>query len=720
MIGYDENIRFWIYADVLPQAERKTRIPDIDGYQAGNRDVIERNKDYFYYQTKKNGKIEVTGTGYDLLRKIFVLYGIRPDVRLIVDVKDDMKASEDWKTVTNVGVDLSSLDFNDDEGTAAFNVKTGGLLDLLEKRFDDEYDIIPDESVDGTALSALKTVNVRLDARQILKRSRLVIDDGTEIEPVDDSGSTATGLPFKVDYKSESHIVEVLSKNMNSSGGDWATLTSPSGVFILNCPRDITYTVNGKVKIRITQAMPGDFDLDMVFFEGGEDLTYKSKVSLGSTDPAGLGNEIEYTFTDYPLEVLEGESVGIGTLTDSGGPGNIKYEIVETSLILQTDDLYPVTYTKAIRPFDLFDRLVAKIKGKEGLFNSSIFGPGGAYENMLLVHGTWLRGMPEVLNEGEDDERRVQASISLKTAYEAYGILEPLRYDADLVGLSEKFYIGTKKEMYQNFTGVKIGETREKFALIQVADLMYKAMGDMFYGKIKIGSNTSGSEYGEVNNLYSMCGNATWNTINDNSDSVYEATTDVRTGAEDVELQRQKQYSLNPDQDADYDNDWFLLDCKKAGSSYELKKWADYYSQIPTKVYSAATNYNWPFTPARLLLGHGWDIRAGLDNPQYINDSIRFISSNCASSLITKVSGEDALSEDGPIPHSILEAARVAPMSVEFSHPVSQEILDMVRDKDNLKGMVQFKTKGGVEYGRLNKVDTNGDGKWTVVQAKIA
>src|SRR5690606_1743747 len=144
---------------------------------------------------------------------------------------------------------------------------------------------------------------------------------------------------------------------------------------------------------------------------------------------------------------------------------------------------------------------------------------------------------------------------------------------------------------------------------------------------IKIGSTTSGSEYGEVNNLYSMCGNATWNTINDRSDAVYEATTEVRTGAEDAELQRQKQYADNPDQDADYDNDWFLMDCKKVGGYYTPKLWADHYSTIPTKVYSAQTNYNWPLTPARLLLGHGWEIKAGLDNPEYINDSIRFISS---------------------------------------------------------------------------------------------
>src|SRR5690606_22557266 len=119
----------------------------------------------------------------------------------------------------------------------------------------------------------------------------------------------------------------------------------------------------------------------------------------------------------------------------------------------------------------------------------------------------------------------------------------------------------------------------------------------------------------------------------------------------------------------------------------------DHYSTIPTKVYSAQTNYNWPLTPARLLLGHGWEIKAGLDNPEYINDSIRFISSNCASSVITKKTGQQAIAEDGLIPHSLLESARVVPMSVEFSHPISQEILDMVKDKENLKGLVEFQTK---------------------------
>ena len=465
----------------------------------------------------------------------------------------------------------------------------------------------------------------------------------------------------------------------------------------------------------------------MVRYNNGEDLNFDEVIErLDSCNPIITGDICEYDFDDYEIIVKEGESIAITTLSDTFD--GIKYQVFNTEIYIREDDLFPITYTKAIRPMDLGERLVSIITGNEDSFDSSIFKEGGKYENYLLAHGTWLRNMPEVLNQGQDSEKRVQASISLETMYEAYGINEPLRYDTNQVGLGEVFEIGTEKETQQNFVSIRIGETRDKFRLNQVKPIR-KVIGDNYYSSIHIGSTKSGNDYGEVNNLYSICGNANFTTINALNDSEYKATTEVRTGAEDVEFTRSVQYEDFPDKDTERDDDWFLLHCTKVGDEYFLVKWPALYSEKPNNVYSASTNYNYAFSPARLLLGHGWKLNSGL--MPNIKDKISFSKSNCNGSLVTKKAGEEELYEDGGksieqdkrIEHKWLENPTVISKTVEFSHPVTQEIWDMLNGTtngvDNKYGLVEYLTRDGVQYGRLIKVDRSGEGKWTLIEAKL-
>lgn len=696
-----------------------TEIEPIKDYQAGNKDVISRQDQGKYFSFTKGGRVTFYRKGYQFLREVNAIDGVNIDVRFIVREKNDRNTEEEYITISNEGVDLFSLDFDDDQQTCEAETITGGLIDLIEKRWDDDYDIMPDVSIDGQNIGPLNTKNLLLTPRQILRRSRLFVDNGTIVDSPSGPGDTARAIPLEVDYSSETEIVEVLNPIMNSAGGDYANLQFSGATFILNAKQDTTYTLNGTITIQNVIPVNGDISMDIVFFDNELNLEYNGqKINLDSANNPGTGVTLTYSFNDYELFVKKGQSVAIATLIDSFI--DAQYQVInDTSIKIQQDGTYKQTYTRAMRMGDMFDRLLARITGDTGLFTSSEFAQGGKYYDYLIAHGTWLRNVPPVINEGEDDEQQIKASISIKFLWEAMNLPEPMRYKQVLEGLTPKFYVGPEKETQSNDRGVLIGETRAVFVLTQVSNVKRKVIGENYYGKIDIGSNKTGDDYEEVNNLYSTCGNAQWNTVNKLSDSVYEARADIRTGAEDAELQRGLQYDENPDTDAERDEDWFMFDCKSSGAEFHLKKWQDHYTTAPQNVYSVDTNYNWAFTPARLLLGHSWKISSAFPQGKYINESLKFIDSNCNKSLITQKAGEDPLQEGENIPHNILQRATIFPMSIEFDHPVTQEIIEQLRDQDKLERLVHFKSSDGVEYGRLVEVQTANQGQWQLVEAKI-
>ncbi|EAR14671.1 hypothetical protein [Robiginitalea biformata] len=720
MLGRNDNIRFYLFRE---GDSGLTEIPPLKDYEAGNKDVISREKDKGkYFSRKKAGKVTLFREGYEYLREVNAIEGVNADVRLIIKEKNDRSSAEELLTISNVGIDLATLDFNDDEQTVDAGVITGGLLELIEKRWDDEIDIMPDVSLDGESIGELNTKTLTLTPRQIFRRSRLEVEDGTELLiPTSGGGLTARAIPFQVDYRSETEVTSVVSPVMNSSGGDYADLQFSGAPIIFNVKQNTDYILRGQITVRVKGVVlgGGPLSLDISIFKDGEDLVYDRKVQLDST-AASVGNTMTYTWNNEPLFLAEGETLCISILT-SPGAGILTEIINDSHLFIEQDELFRPTTTRAMRLGDLFDRLIARFTGTPGLFTGPAFQSSGDWYDILIAHGTWLRNMPKIINEGEDDQQEIQAKMSLKNLFEAmHSILEPMRYKQVLDGLTQRFYVGPELETQNNEVRVRIGETRETFELTQVGKVVRKVIGDNYYGKVQLGSNKTGNDYGEVNNLVSICGNATWNTINKRSDSPYEALTDIRTGAEDAELQRSKQYEDNPGVDAEYDEDWFLFDAKPSGSLFALKDWSDYYESLPVNVYSAATNYNWAFTPARILERHAWKIATAWTQPKYFSESLKFAASNCNKSLITKKAGEDALQEGQNIPHSRLSKSTTYPMSVEFEHPVSQEIIEQLLSDERLEGQVAYLTKDGVEYGRLVSVNTNNEGKWQLVQARIA
>jgi hypothetical protein len=479
------------------------------------------------------------------------------------------------------------------------------------------------------------------------------------------------------------------------------------------------------VELRITDPGPGTLTIDMVKYQNGIDLDGSEIVkNLTAGNPNIQDNIIAYDFNDYTLNIKKGESFAIGVLTNISGV-NLKYQWYNTRLEIREDSQFPASNVLGLTYQTLADRLIAKITGESDCVESSLFEEGGIWEGHIVTQGFWAREFPDIIQKGTDEERRIQFTTSLKDFLEHLYAIRPIAWWVDKRGNKEILRIELLTYTQQNFIGIRYAtfledeEGKKSTIYIQANKVKRKTLKDNFWSSITLGSELGGDGFEEVAGLQSICGKASWSTINDKNKSEYKRLSPYALGDIPVELARRKPFSQFPDVDTKYDSWKMVLDCKKIGSGYYLKKWPDVYETAPKNVYRVDTAFNLEFTPARLLLNHSSELNTGLYHNSTAN--IYFNSSNCNSSFISKKTGEDVLIENAPIPHTRLDAPRIRPTSVDFDLEVDDElelqITGQTNGIPNWFGLVAVETGEGLEYMRLVKVDSNNEGKHKLVEA---
>lgn len=713
-VGQANIARFFLQSPSKNNGKR-VQVEDIEDFDTQFADVFKKDEGGNYFKAEKQSRIDLGETAYEYLLGVFAVNGVRSRVRLLTEVKDETKETEDWTLISDVGVDLKTLQFDDVTKEVSFETIQGGFMETLEARWDDDYDITAD------GLPTLDYVNILLEPRKIISRTNFIPLE-VEVDFRDDQGSTARAIPLDFRYRSlPSFIASVSNVLANSVNDTYAKLSTSGNCFITNAPENFTFTFNGTIAIQITNiAFSGSIQMDLVRFNNAEEQDFDEIILTLDTGDPTTTDLLTYTFNDYKVNVNKGDSIALMTLSNvatvSGSPTYITHE--STDFIIETDDTKPATYTKGIKVKTAFQGVVDAI-GEDVRVDCPSFDDSGGYTDVgevLLVHGTWIRNMPLILNEGQDDERRIQANLSLKELYQALKIQKPLWREPRVDKKQDVLYIGLEKETQQNFIGAKLKDGND---YIPIINAKRKVIGKNFYGKITLGSTKSGENYEEINNIYSICGNASWNTINKDSEETYEVTTEFRTGAEDFETTRFVQYEENPDFDTDRDDDWFFIHCKKVGSEYHTVEWQDLYTVKPKNVYDADSNYNWIFRPRNLLEGHGWKIKSCLN--EKVVDFLTFNRSNCNSSLITQRVGEQERPENGKVFHNQLEKATVRLMEIDFEMVVRQSIIKQLQGDTNglknLYGLIAYQYEGFLYYGRLMEANTNKDGNFKLVEA---
>lgn len=738
-LGYQNNVEHAL----ISKTQGRVVIPEPINHDEGNGTIYERDSGSRGFLKTKSNSLEFYGRAVQFLLAQKALKGIVEDVILQKRVKDESRLDERWRTVSEVYLDMAELRFDGDKADSGGVAKTkavqGGLFKNIESRLNDRVDLVATESSDGTPilddqgdkLPKLATVSVQLDNREIFLRSEATVEDGTLIKAVVSGGDNlnARCIPFKFNPNSDlGNLQDSIGDKLSAASNDYAKLTvdKQGNLTLFNSSNDKLLTLNGRVEIRIVDPDIGSLTLDLVIYENGIECDFKEKIQLDTTDPIQVGNVASFDFNDYQLEIKKGESFAIGILTDT--VDGVHYEVYNTYLQITEDSVYPTTYTRAMTPLEMGNRILHLTTGRPNLLRSSLLEKGGKHEHRLLTQGFWVRNFPDVIKEGTDEERRIQFTTSLSEFLEHLEALEPIAWWVEHEGKKEVMRIESLKYTQQNFVGIKYGRFtgeengNRRIAYIKAQKVKRQVLKDEYYGKVELGSKKGGNGYEEIFGLQSISGKAEWATVNaKKSNSVYSKLSPYRLGDVDVELPRRRQYVDFPDTDTKYDSDIMCLDCKKVGGNYYLKKWQDVFETAPKGIYRPDSAYNLEFTPRHFFETHSFVISTTLY--KHRDAQVKFSSSNCNSSVISKKTGELELVEDGPIPHSELERPRIRETSVDLVLKVEQELEDMITGRTdgvpNWFGLVAVDTGQEIEYMRLVKVDTNKEGKHKLVEAYV-
>ncbi len=719
------NVRYSLSID----GQEPVEIPDPINEDEGNGYIYERDEKSKGVLSTKTNEVEYHGEGFNKLSGIFATEGIVPDVREIKEIKDPDRMDERWTPISETYIDTSDMQTDRVRGVVTTKSVEGGLKREIDDFWSEEYDLTKETSEEEIDIGKPDTINVNLLPREIFLKSRLETDGEVEVSAVVSGGDNlnARTIPMIVDYNSDDiNVRGVYGDQLNAASGFYVNLQEEkqANTFYFESDRDREIFLNGTV--RVTQSgtpHSGTFRLDLIKYTNGDAYDFGGVVqAMGTANPAVFGDAIEYTFTNYAIMINEGDSLAIATLSDTSD--GIRFKATGY-LEIEEDSISDPSLTKAFLPSQLFERIIANATGKKGRFKSNLF-TTGKWKHLAVAPVYWIRQFPDIINEGTDEERRIQAKTNLSDAYDSYCAIEPLAWWVERVGNIEVMRIELLSYTHQNFIGVHYGTTSEGLVnYLEVQGLKDKTLPNNFYKTIHLGAEKGGGEFEEVQGLRSVGGKARFKTINKKGAKDYEKLSKYTMSAESIEIPRRRPYDKFPDLDTRYDNDWAFLDLIYENGAFRLRTWQDDFEIAPKNVYRPDSLGNLRLTPAQLLINHGFAIKTGLYHNKYAFRNIRWISSDCNSSLITKKAGEDEIDEQGLINHSRLDNPTVIPIIDEFELEVTIDIERQLtgttlidgEEVPNWFGLIAYQKEGRVSYGRLVKVDTNKNGSHELIQA---
>lgn len=730
--GYRNDIEFAL----ISESQNRVEITELVDFDDGNRNIYERDNESKGFSIKKKEALEFIGSGYDFWQKQIYTKGISETVVLDKRAKDDTRLDEKWRSFPAIYLDSGSVSFDEEKLSCKVKTDDAGLKKVIDSKKTDSFDLLSTIDSKGTVIPELATETIYLEAREILRVSEMIVDDGREISATVSGGDNlnARCFPFRFTKNSDSENLnqQAVGDQLSAAGGNYANLSADKSQnpFLISSNEAKIITLNGKVKATIINASTGVCSMHLVRYSQGIDSIFSEAILLDTCNPNILGDTLEYTFVDYEVQVNEGDWLAIGMLSNTFD--GIRYEISDTkvTIVENSGQFQAPSNARCITYKQALNRILYMITGYDNLVVSELL-ESGILANDLLSNGFLIRQFPDIVNEGTDEERKIQFSMSFDDLISHIEAMCPIAWWTEFDGEKDIFRIEELRYTQQDFISIPFAEKNIYGGLTypQASKIKRTVLAKNYYSKIELGSSKGGDDYEEVIGLQSICGKAEFSTINDKVVSVYSKLSPFRLGDIDWEFPRRKPFDKFPDEDTRYDSDIMCVRAKKQGDIFVPKKWQDIYETAPTGIYRVNSAYNLELTPAQLLIErHGYVINSGLINHQ--NSNIVFAKSNCNSSFISKKAGQEAIYEspkkgtnEGLIKVSRLEKPKVRPMSVDLNFEVTQEIEDYITGTTNgvpnIHGLIAVNTGQTIEYFRMIKTDANDEGKHKFIESYL-
>jgi len=717
-----------------------------------------RDKDSRGITKKINIELEFYGDASDYLKTIHIGSGIEEKVILTKYEKNRFTLSERFFIRYIQELDMGTFKEISRTGSVTVESTEGGIYTDITNRKSDEYDLLDNTSADGIDIEPLTTHKFQPLGRKIFLESLLESNKtGYRINSFrynrlsSDISYTTRTIPLEITYSSDKDdVVNALdtndANNLLEGNQDYALGTNMKiGTFFffraehektLKITLDLDYKIE-KVQSRLSHAV--DFAVQLIETEKETDTEndklVKATVLENFVPQNEIGVDKSISSQVFYVTVPKDGSLGFvfsTAMSYNGGFGDgetdVFVNVSKSKVVIEDITGYNDVITEGlcVKPFDLFDRIVAKITGKKGMVKSSIFEQGGEYENIVVDNGLLARGVPLSYENSDGDEQKMQMNLSFQDAFESFSYIEPLCWFPYIIGNKE--YVRIEKATYtqQNFIGVSLG------AVDKIENSSSKVD---YFSSITLGHDKS-LNYEEISGRDETNGKSEFSTFITKNESKYSFQSKLRTDAIGYELTRRIRFETSPKKDTRRDNDLWMHDAKKIGDTDIIthRKWNDTdifnsvpkgFDSLPTGIYHPESSWNLNFSPMnRLFYGHGYSIKRGLYH--YPSKKITFSSSNANQNMITIKDGF-SLAESGNLTISDIPKPRIEAKKTSFTFKMTQELenkfagfTDVNGDLvPNFFGLIEYLEKGEKRYGRLVKLESSDEAKITLINARL-
>lgn len=750
-IGYSDYVRF-----VLKAGNSESLFMNFEpGGWADDELELERNKQYHGIFTKLTSKLQFYGDDKDYIYNNYVINGINADLRLTKYVTKDVMSEDGTSTVKWVQRYTALADYNTmvtKGNVLEVNFTSNDLAELIKSHQSDTFELERLESIDGDILEPLELQKINLEGRTIgavgEQKLQLWQDnfdaDGNQYQRIiiGDTGFRSA-LTEIVTQGTARHNAAQLNGEYNEQ--DPTNGLAIDAMFFINdavpgatVDLDMSYNLSGRLRMGSIGTASAQLDLcrykrreldaDSYDLISSEQIVFEDNLVINQWryfSASGLASYTELAWNEGLLFRWR------ATVTGSGPKvlGNFYTQNIKFSTIEYYEASTDISFVFA---HDVYDRLMKILTGKKNKFYSKYFGrtelgyaQDGLDENgnvggglIGMVSGFWARGFdPETLNYKS-------MQISLQDQIKSDQTVFNIGIGVETKDFEEVLRIEELKYFYRETTVVSLPN--------QVTKVKRSVDKALFFSGITVGYNKGGNYENEIGLDEPNTRTESVTPIRKSANK-YKKESSNRADEYALEIARRKPQSFFPEEDTRYDEHNWYLDIVRDGenplaSTFKQAFWTDRLEELPSGVLSPQTFRSMLFTPLRILLRHGWVLRAGME--PYVAKFIRYISSVANTELGMKFKGEVERKENSDILVNDLERSRFLPEIIEFEHVVSEDLIDEVFGKTRtlVNGeyedvqnyyfkMEWFNEDGNIERGYLLSLKPKGNGKWKFLKA---
>lgn len=710
------RVKYTLYSDVL----NPLLIKEPNGWNDDEKELIRSDK-YFGVMTSLSNNLAFYKDAFDYIKANYDIKGIKGNVRL---EKEERNSQTDRWELSYTGY----LDFSTYASTKRYikiKFNESQFFKNIDSRMKDKFELERLDDLKGNVLPALSYKDLTLQGRDIFRET--LFDNEEDIIKIKYKGSSTfdalvdLAIPLKLKYRSDDSffapavtvssggVLDLATAQITRSFGGHVIYNAGT-VYYLAAEQAKTINVSIKLKFRARFASPenGDNAIFRIFddiVQGNPDDGYisvdETQIMQCNGASAAVVSPPFYTigyntWKDFDItysaskNLLEGDSLGLRLQPFfSPNPYNRtnvwEFEFTEIEVLSQENDLGETTPCKALRVFDVCDRLLQIITGKQ-CFQSDLL--NNEWRDLLITSGFKIRNFIDK-----------NITISLEDVITGLMAID----DVALLIQNGVVRIEKKSRAFEDTISVDLGI---------VSKIGRKISEKLHYSSIEIGYDFDG-EYLEVNGIDEFNIRSTYATcIDTNGDNPFKAISKVRADAYGITLAQAKQIGNFPKLDTSYDKYNFFIDALLiSGNAYVVRHWETDFVTAPTGIFSPNTAFNLRLSPFNSLLRKSKTISTGLQ--KFPTELLKYSSTEGNSQLVT------LYPERAVVQNNVLLSPYFLPEEIDFEKKITAQQFKTI--VENPYKLIKFTNEeGNSEYGYIYpSVKPNKQGKFLLIKANF-